>query len=60
VLSGTADLSLSTFTPGQAGGYPGNGAPVFIHPEGTRLFWNVGSQVEFFDLARGRQSRNHS
>jgi hypothetical protein len=52
VLSGTADLSITTFTPGQEGGYPGNGAPVFIHPDGTRLFWNVGPQVESFDLAR--------
>ncbi len=52
VLSGTADLSITTYTPGQAGGYPGIGAPVFIHPDGTRLFWNVGGQVESFDLAQ--------
>jgi hypothetical protein len=42
VLSGTADLSLSTYTPGIAGGYPGASSQVFIHPDGTRLFWNVG------------------
>jgi hypothetical protein len=52
VLSGTADLSLSTYTPGQAGGYPGNGTPVFVHPNGTRLLWNVGPQLESFDLAQ--------
>jgi len=54
VLSGTADLSLSTFTPGQGGGYPGQGTPVFVHPDGTRMFWNVGVQLESFDLNRHR------
>jgi hypothetical protein len=48
VLSGTADLSVSTYTPGMSGGYPGN--PVFIHPDGTRLFWNVNYLLEVFDL----------
>lgn len=38
VLSGTADLSASTFTPGSSGGYNGV-SNVFIHPDGTRLFW---------------------
>jgi hypothetical protein len=50
VLSGTADLSLSTYTPGMAGGYPGFGAQVFIHPDGTRLFWNVNYLLVVFDL----------
>ena len=50
VLSGTADLSLSTYTPGLAGGYPGSGSQAFIHPDGTRLFWNVGVYLEVFDI----------
>jgi hypothetical protein len=50
VLSGTADLSASTYTPGMSGGYPGLGTLVFIHPDGTRLFWNVGTQLDVFDL----------
>jgi hypothetical protein len=50
VLSGTADLSASTYTPGIGGGYPGLGAQVFIHPDGTRLFWNVGYMLTVFDL----------
>ncbi len=48
VLSGTADLTVSTFTPGKAGGY-GSG-PVFIHPDGTRLFWNENQFLNVFDL----------
>ncbi len=48
ILSGTADLSLSTYTPGKPGGY-GLGQ-VFIHPDGTRLFWNNGTQLSVFDL----------
>jgi hypothetical protein len=50
VLSGTADLSLSTYTPGLPGGYPGSFAQVFIHPDGTRLFWNVNYLLVVFDL----------
>lgn len=50
VLSGTADLSLSTYTPGIAGGYPGPSSQVFIHPDGTRLFWNVNYLLVVFDL----------
>ena len=50
VLSGTADLSVSTFTPGLAGGYPGSSANVFAHPDGTRLFWNVNTLLVAFDL----------
>lgn len=50
VLSGTADLSASTYTPGLAGGYPGASSAVFIHPDGTRLFWNVGYMLTAFDL----------
>ena len=50
VLSGTADLSVSTYTPGQQGGYPGNGVQVFIHPDGTRLFWNINYLLVVFDL----------
>jgi hypothetical protein len=49
-LSGTADFTTSTYTPGQSGGYPGSGAPVFIHPDGTRLFWSVGTTISSFDL----------
>jgi hypothetical protein len=48
VLSGTADLSASTFTPGMNGGYEGYN--VFIHANGTQLFWNVGIYLEVFDL----------
>jgi hypothetical protein len=48
VLSGTADLSLSTYTPGLAGGYGGGHA--FIHPDGTRLFWNTGPVLNVFDV----------
>jgi DNA-binding beta-propeller fold protein YncE len=48
ILSGTADLTLSTFAPGKAGGY--SGLAVFIHPDGTRLFWNNGAQISVFDL----------
>jgi hypothetical protein len=50
VLSGTADLSLSTYPPGSNAGYPGSGSSVFIHPDGTRLFWNVGVFLTIFDL----------
>jgi hypothetical protein len=49
VLSGTADLSVSTFTPGVAGGY-GPSDQAFIHPDGTRLFWNLGVNLVVFDL----------
>lgn len=48
VLSGTADLSASTYPPGMNSGYPGGN--VFIHPDGTRLFWNVGIYLTVFDL----------
>ena len=48
VLSGTADLTASTFTPGVDNGY--SGGNVFVHPDGTRLFWNVGPYLESFDL----------
>jgi hypothetical protein len=50
VFSGTADLTASTYTPGMSGGYPGSSSQVFIHPDGTRLFWNVGVQLDVFDL----------
>jgi len=50
VLSGTADLTASTDTPGMENGYAGVNSDVFIHPDGTRLFWNVGTQLEVFDL----------
>ena len=49
VLSGTADLSASTYTPGFNNGYNGV-SNVFIHPNGTTLFWNVGPYLESFDL----------
>jgi hypothetical protein len=48
VLSGTADLSVSTFTPGQLGGT--TTGPLFIHPDGTRLFWNINNFAFVFDL----------
>jgi hypothetical protein len=50
VLSGTADLSVSTYLPGMSGGYPGAGSQVFIHPDGTRLFWNENYILSVFDL----------
>ncbi|HEY6331106.1 MAG TPA: hypothetical protein VI756_17390 [Blastocatellia bacterium] len=50
VLSGTADLSVSTFTPGGAGGYPGSAAQVFLTPDGTHLYWNVNYLIVGFDL----------
>lgn len=50
VLSGTADLTVSTYPPGSNAGYPGAGSAVFIHPDGTRLFWNVGVYLTVFDL----------
>ena len=49
VLSGTADLTVSTFTPGIGGGY-GPPDQVVIHPDGTRLFWNYGFSLVVFDL----------
>jgi|SRR5579871_439266 len=51
VLSGTADLTASTFTPGFNNGYNGV-SNVFAHPDGTRLFWAVGHYLESFDLTR--------
>jgi hypothetical protein len=50
VLSGTADLTASTYPPGSNAGYPGAGSAVYIHPDGTRLFWNVGVYLTVFDL----------
>jgi hypothetical protein len=49
VLSGTADLSFSTYAPGSNAGYNGV-SNVFIHPDGTRLFWAVGPYLESFNL----------
>jgi len=48
VLSGTADLTLSTYTPGANDGFESGDA--FIHPDGTRIFWLVGAVVEVFDI----------
>jgi len=50
VLSGTADLTVATYQPGSEFGYPGFGSVVYIHPDGTRLFWNVGVYLTVFDL----------
>lgn len=50
VLSGTADLTVSTYTPGSNGGYPGAGSAVAIHPDGTRIFWNAGVYLAVFNL----------
>jgi hypothetical protein len=48
VLSGTADLTVSTATPGVSAGI--EGGSIFIHPDGTRLFWNENYQFNVFDL----------
>jgi DNA-binding beta-propeller fold protein YncE len=53
VLSGTADLTVSTYAPGSNAGYVG-ASSVAIHPDGTRLFWNVGVYLVTFDLATHR------
>jgi hypothetical protein len=50
VLSGTADLSASTYPAGSNAGYPGTSSAVYIHPDGTRLFWVVGGNLVVFDL----------
>jgi hypothetical protein len=50
VLSGTSDLTVSTYPPGSDAGYPGASSAVYIHPDGTRLFWNVGVYLTVFDL----------
>jgi hypothetical protein len=50
VLSGTADLTVQTYAPGSEYGYPGTGTALFIHPDGTRLFWNVGVYLITFNL----------
>ncbi len=59
VLSGTADLSAQIYTPGDPYYFQGQG-PVIIHPDGTRLFWNIpffapsgvadGGIIQVFDL----------
>lgn len=56
VLSGTADLSVSTYTPGLAGGYPGAFAQVFLTPDGTHLYWNVNYLIVGFDLTTHKMS----
>jgi WD40-like Beta Propeller Repeat len=50
VLSGTAGLTAQSVQPGSDFGYPGISAAVAIHPDGTRLFWNVGVYLVVFDL----------
>jgi hypothetical protein len=52
VLSGTADLTASTYASGLGGGY--GGGPVYIHPDGTRLFWNTNYILDVFDLTTRR------
>jgi hypothetical protein len=49
VLSGTADLSVPLYTPGGSPNYFTGAGPVFIHPDGTRLFWLSGG-ISVFDL----------
>ncbi|MEP7353937.1 MAG: hypothetical protein ABI824_11960 [Acidobacteriota bacterium] len=49
ILSGTADLTISTFTPGKSGGFNPAGQ-VYVHPDGTRLLWSSGGNLEVFDL----------
>jgi hypothetical protein len=38
ILSGTADLTVSSVQPGSEFGYPGFSSTVGIHPDGTRIF----------------------
>jgi hypothetical protein len=59
VLSGTADLSASTYTPGFDTGYNGF-SNVFVHPDGTRLFWAVGPNLESFDLTQRKVTAQFS
>lgn len=47
VLSGTADLSLTTYTPGVGDGFSGQ---AFISTDGTQLFWNTGYVLDVFDI----------
>jgi hypothetical protein len=56
VLSGTADLSVPLYTPGGNPNYFTGYGPVFIHPDGTRLFWLSGG-ISVFDLT-SRQITN--
>jgi hypothetical protein len=50
VASGTTGLPVSTYPPGSDAGYPGASAAVCIHPDGTRIFWNVNYLLVVFDL----------
>jgi hypothetical protein len=50
VLSGTADLTTRTDTPGVAGGFSSLAGKAFVHPDGTRLFWNANTSLYAFDL----------
>ena len=50
VLSGTAGLTAQSVQPGSEFGYPGIFSAVAIHPDGTRMFWNVGVYLVVFDL----------
>ncbi len=50
VLKGTADLTLSRLYARYLAAFNSSSSAVFIHPDGTRLFWNVGVQLSIFDL----------
>ncbi len=50
VGSGTADLTLSTYPPGQNTGYPGFGTAAYMHPDGQHILWNVGVYLVVFDV----------
>jgi hypothetical protein len=57
VLSGTADLSAPLYTPGGNPNTFSGGGPVFIHPDGTRLFYLSQAGISVFDLT-SRQITN--
>ena len=59
MLSGTADLTASLEPPGVSTGYSGIGS-VFIHPDGTRLFWNVGPNLSVFNLTTRQVTNSFS
>jgi hypothetical protein len=50
VATGAVGLPVSTYAPGSNAGYPGASAAVYIHPDGTRIFWNVNHLLEVFDV----------
>jgi hypothetical protein len=59
VLSGTADLTASTFASGSSAGYNASGQ-VYAHPDGTRLFWSSGGELQVFDLTTRKVTNRFS